>query len=192
MFQFRHRSVLLTALLVVATIGGIACADDSAFPTGLEAMIDRADSRPFDVGACDSLAAPAGTQVAFRAYATGAQIYRWSGTAWAFVEPEASLFAATQNRGFLGHHFAGPTWQLTNGDFVKATVNKRCNVGAGDIQWLLLNVTNPLDQGPLEGVTHIQRVNTLGGIAPAAPGTVTGEEARVPYTTIYVFLRTIE
>jgi hypothetical protein len=192
MFQDRSRSVLLTASLVVATIGGIACAGDNAFPTGLAAMIDRADSRPFDVGTCDSLAAPAGTQVAFRAYATGAQIYRWNGTAWAFVEPEASLFAATQNRGFLGHHFAGPTWQLTNGEFVKATVNKRCNVGAGDIQWLLLNVTNVPVEGQLEGVTHIQRVNTAGGIAPATPGSAAGEEARVPYTTIYVFLRAIE
>ena len=38
-------------------------------------------------------------------------------------------------------------------------------------------------------MTFIQRVNTTGGIAPAAPGTTVGEEARVPYTAEYFFYR---
>jgi len=38
-------------------------------------------------------------------------------------------------------------------------------------------------------VTQIQRVNTVGGNAPANPGSVTGEEARVPYTAEYFFYR---
>jgi hypothetical protein len=192
MVSNRSRSKLVALLVAVVALGAVACDGDSAFPTGLEAMLDRADTRAFDVGACDSLAAPAGTKVAFRTYAVGSQIYRWNGTAWAFVAPEASLFAQTLNRGFLGDHFAGPTWQLTNGEFVKATVSKRCNVAAGDIQWLLLNVTDVRTDGVFKDVTHIQRVNTAGGVAPATPGTNVGDEVRVPYTTIYVFLRAID
>jgi hypothetical protein len=38
-------------------------------------------------------------------------------------------------------------------------------------------------------VTHIQRVNTAGGIAPATPGSIVGQEARIPYTTEYLFYR---
>jgi len=37
--------------------------------------------------------------------------------------------------------------------------------------------------------TFIQRINTVGGNAPAAPGTVVGEEANVPYTAEYLFYR---
>jgi hypothetical protein len=33
----------------------------------------------------------------------------------------------------------------------------------------------------------IQRVNTVGGIAPSTLGTFVGQEARVPYTTEYFF-----
>ena len=39
------------------------------------------------------------------------------------------------------------------------------------------------------GITHIQRVNTVGGNAPAGAGTVTGETASVPYTAEYFFYR---
>ena len=42
--------------------------------------------------------------------------------------------------------------------------------------------------GILDGVTYIQRINTVGGIRPA-PGTVVGEEARIPYTTEYYFYK---
>jgi len=38
-------------------------------------------------------------------------------------------------------------------------------------------------------VTFIQRVNTVGGNAPAAAGTFVGEETRVPYSAEYLFYR---
>jgi hypothetical protein len=38
-------------------------------------------------------------------------------------------------------------------------------------------------------VTFIQRVNTIGGTAPAEAGAFVGDEARVPYTTEYYFYR---
>ncbi len=43
--------------------------------------------------------------------------------------------------------------------------------------------------GIFRRVAFIQRVNTTGGTAPAAPGTTVGEEARVPYTAEYYFYR---
>jgi hypothetical protein len=44
-------------------------------------------------------------------------------------------------------------------------------------------------QTNISRVTHIQRVNTIGGTAPAQAGAFVGEEARVPYTAEYYFHR---
>ena len=40
-----------------------------------------------------------------------------------------------------------------------------------------------------EGTTYIQRVNTTGGLAPAAVPTQAGQEVKVPYTAEYFFYR---
>src|SRR5262249_41001413 len=51
------------------------------------------DNRAPDLGAFQNLQVPAGNKVAFHAYAEGVQIYRWNGTSWTFVAPEAVLYA---------------------------------------------------------------------------------------------------
>jgi hypothetical protein len=38
-------------------------------------------------------------------------------------------------------------------------------------------------------VTYIQRVNTVGGLAPEYAGDYVGEEVRVPYAADYYFYR---
>ena len=43
--------------------------------------------------------------------------------------------------------------------------------------------------GVLSPVTHIQRINTVGGKAPTTPGARDGQEARVYYTATYVFYK---
>ena len=65
---------------------------------------------------------------------------------------------------------------------------------AGTIPWLLLKVTShaagPGGGDRLGGTTFIQRINTTGGVAPAAStcdATTAGQVAEVPYTADYVF-----
>jgi hypothetical protein len=43
--------------------------------------------------------------------------------------------------------------------------------------------------GIFHGVTYIQRVNTVGGLAPGQAGDFVGQEARVPYSADYYFYR---
>jgi hypothetical protein len=61
---------------------------------------------------------------------------------------------------------------------------------AGAIPWLLLTTTSQGGAGVLAAVTSIQRVQTVGGTAPAsgcaAPADL-GKEARVPYTAQYLY-----
>src|SRR5262249_25279913 len=68
------------------------------------------DNRVPDLGDCEELQVPAGHKVAFHAYAEGVQIYRWNGTGWVFLRPEAFLYAGAEEDDPVGIHYAGPTW----------------------------------------------------------------------------------
>src|SRR5687768_2917567 len=96
------------------------------------------DNRAPDLGDCQELQVPAGHKVAFRAYAEGVQIYRWNGTAWDFVGPEALLFAGDGDDGPVGIHYGGPTWESASGSYVVGAVLERCTPDPAAIPWLLL------------------------------------------------------
>ena len=64
-----------------------------------------------------------------------------------------------------------------------------CLPDRGAIPWLRLNAVSSSPQGRFGNITHVQRVNTIGGTAPATAGAFVGDEARVPYTTEYYFYR---
>jgi hypothetical protein len=64
-----------------------------------------------------------------------------------------------------------------------------CSPNTSTIPWLRLEAVTTEGPGIFDGVTQVLRVNTTGGAAPAAPGSVVGEEARVPYTAEYYFYR---
>ena len=134
---------------------------------------------------------PAGNKVSFHGFAVGVQIYRWNGTSWNFVAPEAMLFADAGDDGVVGIHFGGPTWQSNSGSKVVGTVIERCTPDPDAIPWLGLGSVPESTEGPgiFADVTFIQRLNTVGGIAPTAPGSFVGEMARVPYTADYFFYR---
>ena len=148
------------------------------------------DNRAPDLGDCEELQAPVGNKVAFVAYAEGVQIYRWNGTSWTFVAPEAVLYSGDdEDAEVVGIHYAGPTWESDSGSKVKAAVMDRCFPDPTAIPWLLLKATASEGPGIFHRVTYIQRVYTVGGLAPADPGDFVGEEAAIPYTAWYAFYR---
>ena len=138
---------------------------------------------------CDSVDVPSGHRASSHVYANGVQIYRWSGTSWTFVAPEATLYADPCYEHEVGVHYAGPTWEAKDGSKVAGTRIAGCTPNRGAIPWLLLGATSTPDRGIFARLTYIQRVNTVGGTAPAEPGAFVGDEARVPYTTEYYFYR---
>ncbi|HSK70752.1 MAG TPA: DUF3455 domain-containing protein [Pyrinomonadaceae bacterium] len=138
---------------------------------------------------CVNLQVPEGNKVAFRTYAIGVQVYRWNGTSWDFVAPVANLFADAGFNGKVGNHYAGPTWESNSGSKVVARRLAGCSPDSNAIPWLLLETVETDGPGIFRRTTYIQRVNTAGGLAPTAPGSTVGEEARVPYTTEYYFYR---
>ena len=147
------------------------------------------DNRAPDLGGCQNLQVPATNKVAFHVYAEGVQLYRWDGTSWIFVAPEAVLFADAEFEGAVGIHYAGPTWESLSGSRVVGSVLERCTADPEAIPWLLLGTVFSEGPGIFHRVTFIQRVNTVGGNAPTDPGNFSGEVVRVPYTTEYFFYR---
>lgn len=138
---------------------------------------------------CPQVTVPDGHRLHFRTYAIGVQVYRWNGTNWAFVAPVANLYADPGFRGQVGTHYAGPTWESNSGSFVVARRVDGCTVDPSAVQWLLLEAVSTSGFGIFGKTSYIQRVNTAGGVPPAAAGLNVGDEARVPYTTEYYFYR---
>jgi hypothetical protein len=138
----------------------------------------------------EALASP-GETVVLTAHAEGMQIYECkAGTdgklAWAFREPVATLIACDK---IVGRHFAGPTWQLSDGSAVVGqVVASTPGATANDIAWLKLDVVSRRGGGLLPNVTTVQRINTIGGKLDDACDRP-GDSRSMPYTADYVFLR---
>jgi len=128
-----------------------------------------------------------------RVSARGVQVYECrnagSGAApgWVFVAPEAVLYDARGDE--VGKHDAGPHWAAADGSRIVGQVQARTEAPVGGaIPWLLLQARSVGTEGRFADVTSVQRVNTLGGSAPArgCDTASVGATARVPYTADYV------
>ena len=139
------------------------------------------------------LAVGEGFKVHFHVYAVGVQIYAWTINptngvgSWVFQAPEAVLFDADDN--VVGIHYGGPTWETESGSIVKGTRIDGVTVDTNAIPWLLLQGRDQEGPGLFARTKYIQRVNTVGGLAPSTPGTTAGQIAEVPYLAEYYFYR---
>ncbi len=143
-----------------------------------------------------SVLVPDGQAPSDRFAARGVQIYECRATQgvpaktqWVFVAPEADLYNGDGAR--TGRHFEGPRWQAADGSTLVGVEKARAAAPvAGAIPWLLLTTTSAGGNGRFSRVTSVQRINTVGGVAPLAPcdGAALGTSVRVPYTADYVFL----
>ena len=141
------------------------------------------------------IAVPAGNKLFLVGHAQGDQIYRCNATAtgysWRFVAPRADLYG--DNGKLIATHFRGPTWQATDGSTAVGTLVRPAPVvDPTAIPWLLLSAkgTAGPDGDRLAGTTFIQRINTTGGLIPAADecnADTAGTEKSVPYTADYYF-----
>lgn len=137
-----------------------------------------------------------GERLAMVVPATGVQIYECRAKAgaagdyeWAFVAPDATLFDARGRR--IGRHYAGPHWEAQDGSKVAASVKARADAPSPEaIPWLLLAARPAGGTGGRFGnVASIQRVNTVGGMAPRSgcSQAAAGTQARVNYSADYHF-----
>jgi hypothetical protein len=131
----------------------------------------------------ESIDVPPHSRLLLRAVGSGDQVYGCANGSWALKAPDAKLL--NQEGSVLGRHFAGPTWQLNDGNWVKGrAVAKHVAPDATAVPWLLLESVG--GTGRLGAVRFIQRTETHGGNAP--DGTcIQSAMRRVPYTATYSF-----
>ena len=131
-------------------------------------------------------AVPAGNKLFLVAHATGVQIYSCTAAGWTLSGPRADLYG--DNGKLVATHFAGPTWQASDGSTVVGRAIAKVAVDPTAIPWLLLErVSSAAGAGDrLVDTTYIQRLNTTGGLAPAG-ACAPGATAEIPYTADYAF-----
>jgi hypothetical protein len=126
--------------------------------------------------------------------ATGVQVYTCirdpAGTVgWVLKGPDAQLFDS--HRKPVGKHYAGPTWEGLDGGKVVggAKISMPAPVDKA-IPWLLLDIKSREGTGTFTEAHAIVRMETTGGTAPndGCDEARAGQEVRIPYTAIYVFL----
>ena len=158
----------------------------------LSSMAFAEDSAP---NVPDALKVPAGHVLKLVVKAEGFQIYTCStdktdqaNFVWNLAGPEADLFDAQGKK--LGRHYVGPTWESMDGSKVVGQV-KASDKGpdANAISWLLLEAKSNTGEGVMGHITHVQRVATVGGKAPAGGCTAEtkGTVNKAPYSAKYYF-----
>jgi len=141
------------------------------------------------------LRVPADQTLIKELHATGVQIYACqpaksdpSQFEWAFKGPEASL--STKGGRNAGKHYAGPTWEATDGSRVVGEVIANSpGTKPNSIPWLLLRAKATAGDGLFSHVQYIQRLNTVGGSVPATGCSKeqAGQLLRASYTADYEF-----
>ena len=165
----------------------------SKIALGLAALLAAGCATRQTVAVPDKLKPGPGESLAMIVPAKGVQIYECragkdGGYEWAFVAPEADLFDTRGNR--IGRHYAGPHWEAADGSKVIASLKERADAPQADaIPWLLLSAKSVGPAGSFSKITSIQRVNTVGGIAPktGCSKAAAGAPGRVNYTADYYF-----
>jgi len=144
---------------------------------------------------------PAGATLAIHDHGVGSQIYTCTASggadagadagavsyAWVFKAPDAKLYDASGTQ--VGTHGMGPEWTSTDGSVVNGKTAQSSTQDTTAIPWLLLRATSTSGTGVFTNVTYVQRVNTVGGLAPATgcdAGSV-NTQMSVAYSADYYF-----
>ncbi len=183
MKQLRSRGAIILAalLLVVVHVLGV--------PLSAFAKSETAPTVP------QNIAPPAGSVLLFSHHARGVQAYECHNGQWTLRAPRAVLFDPKLKKA-TGFHYGGidrgltpgPWWESKNdGSRIRASlVDRAPSPNPNSIPLLLLKVSEWYGIGIFSPVSHIQRLNTVGGVSPTG-ACVTGARRSVPYTADYYF-----
>jgi hypothetical protein len=176
----RRPAFVLAALLAASCLLAACAGERAVAPTDVPPAIQ----------------VPKGQRLTKALHATGVQIYTCIANAkdpahyaWTYQSPAAEL--SERSGKDVGRHYDGPTWEGFDGSKVVGDVVAR-DPGpnpSGGITWLLLRSKSNTGKGIFGKTQSIQRLHTIGGLAPASPCDAghAGQHMRVPYSADYYF-----
>jgi hypothetical protein len=184
-FERTHTMKTRTLLALMAIAGLSACANQP-----MRAAFTQTDLP-------DAVKTPSGHAVSMETAAAGDITYQCRAKKdmagqfeWAFVGPDAGL--KDRKGAVIGRYFGPPaTWESTDGSKVTGTQVAVAPNGDANIPLQLVKANPAMGAGAMQGVSYIQRVATVGGIAPKAACAAATEGAKqlVPYQADYIFYR---
>lgn len=139
---------------------------------------------------------PAGNRVAMKTVGIGDLTYECRAKAgaadtfeWVFAGPNAVLY--DMNKAAVGKYYGGPTWESNDGSKVTGKQLAVAPGAAGAIPLQLVQASPAMGSGAMTGVTYIQRLNTVGGVAPvdACVAANVGAKKLVKYQADYLFYK---
>ncbi|PZO20243.1 MAG: hypothetical protein DCF26_03555 [Burkholderiales bacterium] len=111
---------------------------------------------------------------------------------WVFVGPDAKLMDRSGKQ--VGTYYGPPaTWQSNDGSKFTGTQVAVAPAAAGSIPLQLVKANPAMGSGAMTDVTYVQRVATVGGVAPAmACGAANmGAKQIVKYQADYIFYKAV-
>ncbi len=110
--------------------------------------------------------------------------------AWVFAGPDAKLI--DRSGKVVGKYFGPPaTWEHADGSKLTGVQLAVAPSSPGNIPLQLVKADPAVGAGAMRGVTHIQRVATVGGVAPKSACGIANAGAKqiVKYQADYIFYR---
>jgi Protein of unknown function (DUF3455) len=163
-----------------------------AYASGVISLLSACAAPPSPDSSHSSIDPPQGERV-MTLIASGVQIYSCEFDTqhhleWVFKSPQATLFDA---RGHAAvRHGAGPSWEAEDGSRIQGhLLAQQASSTPASIPQLLLETHSTSGVGTLSAIRYVQRVHTVGGLAPTAPCSEEHETGNAPYLANYVFYR---
>src|ERR1041384_5342845 len=122
-------------IVSLAVIVAVLALGHASITLAWSTSIEEDGRRPELPAGCEHIGVDEGHIVAAHVYALGVQVYRWNGSAWMFVGPDATLYASKNYRGEVGSHYVGPTWESNSGSLVVGSSPVPCTPDANSIPW---------------------------------------------------------
>ena len=152
----------------------------------------------FDQGTLpDAVKVPAGNKVVLESVGVGEITYECRDkkdaagqTEWVFVGPKAVLNDRSGKK--IGTYYGPPaTWESLDGSKVTGAQLAVSPSSPGNIPLQLVKANPATGNGAMTGVTFIQRVATVGGVAPASECSPAkkGTKEVVKYQADYIFYK---
>ena len=144
------------------------------------------------LGLFSKIKAPSTHEPTLQLASRGVQIFRCekrdAGTIWVFRQPQAELLDSSGKA--VGQHGANFSFEHDDGSRLVSTIAAYDEASKPtDLRWLLLT-TRSFGKGALESVSHVQRVNTSGGMPPVrCEASQLNQLLRVGFTSDFVFYR---
>lgn len=182
--------ICTSAVLALTTLLASGCASVST-TTAPRQETGTAVTAP-RLGLFSSIKAPSDREPVLQLSAQGVQIFRCekrdSAFVWVFRQPEAQLADASGK--VVGRHGANFSFEHNDGSRLVASITAYDEApSSADLRWLLMT-TRSYGKGAFDGITHVQRVNTRGGMPPPkCESALSNQILRVDFSADFIFYR---